>query len=130
MRSGISKCSGCITVKTEMNKTAIFVNNSELNWTGHIFAYYIIKKISELEATKRKELRDEQISEIVSKVNNHAVELQRTAESIDRIEDITDSLRMTCKKKLDELISVSQALKKNINQGIEDILLDLEKAQA
>src|SRR4030042_1485587 len=33
MRSGITKCSGCISIKTEMNKTGIFVVNSELNWS-------------------------------------------------------------------------------------------------
>jgi hypothetical protein len=130
MRSGISKCSSCLNFKSEMNKTALFINNSELNWSGHIFAYYVIKKIAEIESAKRKELRGEEICQIISKVNKHITDLQKTVESIDRIEDIADSLKTTCKKKLDELVGVSDSLKKNLNEGINEILADLEKVEA
>ena len=42
---------------SKMNKTAIFVVNEKLGWTGHLFAYYeviakvnvALKKIQELE---------------------------------------------------------------------------------
>lgn len=44
MRSGIAKCSSCISLKTRMDKIAVFVVNSELNWSGHLFAHYVIKK--------------------------------------------------------------------------------------
>jgi hypothetical protein len=101
MRTGIAKCSSCISVKTEMNKTAVFINNSELNWSGHLFAYYVIKKIAELESAKRKELNGQEIGQVLAKVNNHILNLQRDVESIDKIEDIADGLRSTCKKKLD-----------------------------
>jgi hypothetical protein len=130
MRSGIYRCSSCISVKTEMNKTAVFVNNSELNWSGHVFAYYVIKKIAEIESVKRRELRGEEICQVISKVNKHVLELQRTVESIDRIENIADSLRTTCKKKLDELLNFSNVLKRNLNEGISEILIDLEKVEA
>lgn len=130
MRSGISKCSSCISVKTELNKTAVFVNNSELNWSGHVFAYYVIKKIAEIEYTKRKELREDELCHVVSKVNRHVLGLQRTIESIDRIEDIADGLRTNCKKKLDELVNFSNLLKRNLNEGISEILTDLEKVKA
>lgn len=130
MRSGISKCSSCISVKTEMNKTAVFVNNSELNWSGHLFAYYVIKKIAELESIKRKELNGEKIGQVIAKVNKHVLDLQRNVESIDRIENIADGLRTTCKKKLDELINFSNAVKRNMNEGINEILADLDKVEA
>ncbi|MCW4001339.1 MAG: hypothetical protein NWE93_13980 [Candidatus Bathyarchaeota archaeon] len=130
MRSGIYKCSSCISVKTEMNKTAVFVNNSELNWSGHIFAYYVIKKIAEIESLKRRELKGDEISQTISRVNKHITDLQRTVESIDRIADIADGLRTTCNKKLDELISLSNVLKKNLNEGINEIITDLEKVEA
>lgn len=129
MRSGISKCSSCISVKTEMNKTAVFVNNSELNWSGHLFAYYVIKKIAELESIKRKELNGEKIGQVIAKVNKHVLDLQRNVESIDRIENIADGLRTTCKKKLDELINFSNAVKRNMNEGINEILTDLDRVE-
>jgi hypothetical protein len=129
MRSSIYRCSSCISVKTEMNKTAVFVNNSELNWSGHVFAFYVIKKIAELESVKRKELRGEEICQVVAKVNKHVLDLQRNVESIDRIEDIADGLRTTCKKKLDELVNFSNVLKRNLNEGISEIFTDLEKVE-
>ncbi len=125
MRTGIAKCSSCISVKTEMNKTAVFINNSELNWSGHLFAYYVIKKIAELESAKRKELNGQEIGQVLAKVNKHILDLKRHLESIDKIEDVADSLRTTCKKKLDELINVSNTLKRNMNDEIDATISDL-----
>ena len=124
MRSGISKCSSCITVKTEMNKTAVFVNNSELNWSGHLFAYYVIRRIAEVESIKRKELNTEKVGEIIAKINQHIIDLRRDIDSIDKIDDIAGNLQSTCNKKLDELISFSNTLKKNMNEEINEILLN------
>jgi hypothetical protein len=126
MRSGIRNCSSCITVKTEINRTAVFVNNSELNWSGHLFAYYVIKKIAELEYLERKGLKGEEIEQVVAKLNNHVLELQRNIESIDKIEDIADNLRATCKKKLDELIDFSNTIKRSMNEKIKEIIADLD----
>jgi hypothetical protein len=129
MRSGISKCSSCISIKTEINRTAVFVNNSELNWSGHLFAYYVIKKIAELETMKRKELKGEEISKIITKINNHLAELQKDVESIDRIQTIADGLRTTCKSRLDELIGFSDSLKRTINGKITEIFEDIKKVE-
>jgi hypothetical protein len=129
MRSSITKCSSCINIKTEMNKTAVFVNNSELNWSGHLFAYYVIKKIAEIESAKKKELKGEEISKIVAKVNNHILELQKTVESFDKIQTIADGLRTTCKNRLDELINFSNSLKRSINEKITEIFEDIKKVE-
>jgi hypothetical protein len=129
MRSGIAKCSSCITIKTEMSKTAVFVNNSELNWSGHLFAYYVVKKITELESMRKKELKGEEISKIITRVNNHVIELQKNVESIDTIQSIADGLRTTCKNRLDELISFSNSLKRTINERINEIFEDIKKVE-
>jgi molecular chaperone DnaK (HSP70) len=129
MRSGISKCSSCISVKTEMNKTGIFVNNSELNWSGHLFAYYVTRKIAELETMKKRELKSGEITRIITRVNNQIQELSKNVESIDNIEAIADTLRTTCKNKLDELINFSNALKRTMNEKITDILEDMKKVE-
>ena len=126
MRSGIYKCSSCITIKTEMNKTAVFVNNSELNWSGHLFAYYVIRKIAEVESIKRKELNAEKVGEVIAKINQHIIDLRRNIDSIDKIDDIAGTLQSTCKKKLDELISFSNTLKKNMNEEINEVLAELD----
>ena len=129
MRSGISKCSTCISVKTELNRTAIFVNNSELNWSGHLFAFYVIKKIADLETVKKKELKGNEIGKIVAKVNDHAIELQKTVASIDKIQTIADGLKTTCKNRLDELIGYSDSLKRVMNEKINEIFEDLKKVE-
>jgi len=129
MRSGITKCSSCINLKTRMNKTAIFVVNSELNWSGHLFAHYVIKKLIELEAMKKKELKGEELSKIITKVNNHVIELQKNVETIDEIQTIADNLRTTCKNRLDELISLSNTYKRSVNEKITEILGEIEKVE-
>jgi hypothetical protein len=129
MRSGISKCSSCISIKTEMSKTAILVNNSELSWSGHLFAYYVIKKIAELESVKKKELKGEEVNKIITKVNNHIIEIQKNVEAIDTIQTIADSLRTTCKNRLGELIDFSDSLKRTLNAKIADIFEDLKKVE-
>lgn len=129
MRSGITKCSGCINIKTQMNRTAVFVVNSELNWSGHLFAFYVIKKISELESLKKKELKGEELSKVITKVNNHCLELQKNIESIDAISTIADSLRTTCKNRLDELITLANTYKRTLNGKIGEIFEEIKKAE-
>jgi hypothetical protein len=129
MRSGIAKCSSCINLKTEMNRTAVFVVNSELNWAGHLFAYYVIKKLAELESMKKKELKGEEFSKIIAKINNHVLEIQKNLEIIDGIQTIADSLRTTCKNKLDELISLSNTCKNKLNEKIKEIFDEIKKVE-
>jgi hypothetical protein len=129
MRSGITKCSGCISIKTELNRTAVFVVNSELNWSGHLFAFYVIKKIVELESMKKKELRGEELSKIITRVNKQVLDLQKNVESIDKMQGIADSLRTTCKNRLDELIDLSNAYKRSINDKINEIFEEIKKVE-
>jgi len=129
MRSEIAKCSSCINLKTRMDKTAIFVVNSELNWSGHLFAYYVIKKLIELEAMKKKKLKGKELSKIITKINKHVVEIQKNAKTIEDIQTIADRLKTTCKNKLDELISLSNTYKRSVNEKITEILEEIKKAE-
>ena len=130
MRTAISKCSSCISVKTEMNRTAVFVNNGELNEQGHIFAFYVIKKIAELESIKKKELKGEEISKVIAKVNKHIQELQKLVESIDEIGSIADTLKTTSKNNLDRLIGLSNSLHRTMDDKIKEVISELEKVEA
>jgi len=129
MRSGITKCSSCINMKTEMNKTAVFVNNSELNWSGHLFAFYVVKKVAELDSLKKKELKGEELGKVITKINNHCLELQRNIESIDRISTIADGLRTTCKNRLDELIELANTYKRTLSGKVDEIFEEIKKAE-
>lgn len=129
MRSGISKCSTCINLKRKMDKTAVFVVDSELNWSGHLFAYYVIKKLIEFENMKKKEIKGKEIGKILANINDSVLELQSQNQMIDEIQNIADKLRTTSRKKLDELISISNEYQIKQNQKIKDILDDLRKVE-
>jgi len=129
MRSGITKCSSCINLKTRMNKTAIFVVNSELNWSGHLFAVYIVKKLIELEAMKKKELKGEELSKIITKINNYVMELQKNVKTINEIQTIADKLRTTCNNRLGELISLSNTYKRSTDEKITEIFGEIKKVE-
>jgi len=129
MRSGITKCSGCINLKAEMNRTAVFVVNSELNWSGHIFAFYVIKKLAELESMKKKELKGEELGKVITKVNNYVLEIQKNMETIDGIQTIADNLRTTCKNRLDEIISLSNTYKTKLAEKIGEIFEEIKKVE-
>ena len=108
---------------------SIFVVNSELDWSGHLFAYYVIKKLIELELVRKKELKGEELSKIITKINNHVVELKQNAETINEIQTIADGLRTTCKNRLDKLISLSNTCKTNIDEKNAEILKEIETAE-
>jgi len=129
MRSGITKCSSCINLQTRMDKTAILVVNSELNWSGHLFAYYVVKKLVGLETMKKKELKGEELGKIVGRINDHVIEIQRNTETINRIQSIADTLRTTCSNRLDELISLSSTYKRSIDEKTTEILGEIEKVE-
>jgi hypothetical protein len=129
MRSGITKCSGCINIKTEMNRTGVFVVNSELNWSGHLFAFYVVKKIAELDSMKKKELKGEELGKVITKINNHCLELQKNIESIDAISTIADSLKTTCKNRLDELIALANTYKRTLSGKIDEIFEEIKKVE-
>jgi hypothetical protein len=129
MRSGITKCSSCINLKTRMEKIAIFVVNSELNWAGHLFAHYVIKKLIELESMKKKELKGEELSKVLTKINGYVLELQKNTAIINKIQTIADGLKTTCKNRLDELISLSNEYTRKQNEKTNDILEEISKVE-
>jgi len=129
MRSGITKISGSIKLETKMNRTAIFVVNNELNWSGHLFAYYIIKKLIEIEAMKKEELKGEELSKVISKINNTLVEIQKDTKVIEEIQKLADSLKTTCSNKLEKLIDLANIYKRRLDEKINDAFQEIKKVE-
>jgi hypothetical protein len=129
MRSEITKVSTCLKLETNMNRTAIFVVNNELNWSGHLFAYYIIKKIIELEATKKKELKGDDIGKVITKLNNSLIEIQKDTKVIEEIQTLADSLKTTCSTKLGTLIELANIYKRRLNEKITDAFQEIQKVE-
>jgi len=132
MRSRISKCSGCINMKHNLDRTGVFVVNSELNWFGHVFAFYIVKKLIELEALKAKELPDakyriEDISEVITKINANIMEIQKLGDFLDRINITADKLKNKCIDDLDEIQSIVRLYKNKMKDQIDNTIEELER---
>lgn len=129
MRSGITKISGSIKLETKMNRTVIFVVNNELNWSGHLFAYYIIKKLIEIEAMKKEELKGEELSKVISKINNTLVEIQKDTKVIEEIQNLADSLKTTCSNKLEKLIDLANIYKRRLDEKINEAFQEIKKVE-
>jgi len=129
MRSGITKISGPVKLETKTNRTAIFVVDSELNWSGHLFAYYVTKKIIELEALKKKELKGEELAKVISKINHCLIEIQKDVKIIEEIQDTANKLKTTCTNKLQTLIDLADTYKRELNKKISDAFQEIEKAE-
>ncbi|MCX6818526.1 MAG: hypothetical protein NT129_00820 [Candidatus Aenigmarchaeota archaeon] len=129
MRSGITKISGCVKLETNMNRTAIFVVNNELNCLGHLFSYYVIKKIIELEAVKKKEFKGEELSKLISKINNSLIEIQKDTKVIEEIQSIADGLKTTCSNRLDKLIDLANLYKRRLDEKLNEAFQEIQKAE-
>ena len=127
MRTKIAKCSSCINLKHNLKRAGIFVVNSELNWSGHLFAFYIIQKLIELENMKKKDIKDIDISSTITKINNGIKEIQKISETLDKIYVISDSLKNTSINKLDEISSIVKVYKSQLNDEIGKVLREIEK---
>jgi hypothetical protein len=127
MRSGITKVSCPIKLETRMNRTAIYVVNNELNWNGHIFAYYILKKVIDIQSKRRSELKGKDLKKTITKVNQHLLDIQKHNKTIDDILDATDKLRTSSKNKLDLITDLANNYKRKVNEKINDAFEEIEK---
>jgi hypothetical protein len=129
MRTEITKISTALKMETNMGRTAIFVVNSELNWTGHLFAYYVLKKIIELEAAKKTQLTGEDLSKVVTRLNSSLNEIRKDTEIIEKIQTIADSLKTNNTNKLGELIGLANSYKRRLDEKLREAFQDIEKME-
>lgn len=127
MRTKIAKCSGCISIQHNLKRTAIFVVNSELNWTGHLFAFYVISKLVELESSKKRDLKNKDISSSITKINNGIKEIRKISETLDKISTISEGLKTSNISRLDEISSLIRVYKNQLNEEIERVIKEIEK---
>jgi len=129
MRSGISKCSSCINLKRNMNRTAIFIVNSELNWKGHLFAFYVIKKLVEIENLSKKDVIREDISGAFTRIHSAIQEIRKLSDNIDEINKTVEEIKTLSNKRLDKIVSIVNVYKRNLNEKIELSLKEFEKVE-
>jgi hypothetical protein len=127
MRSKIAKCSGCINLVHNLKRTAVFVVNSDLNWSGHIFAFYVIKKLAELENLKKKDVKEIDISSTITKINNSIAMITKISEDLEKIKIISESLKTTSEKRLDEITSIVRVYKNQLKEEIDKIIIEIGK---
>ena len=125
MRSKIAKISDCITLKRNLSRTAIFVVNHQLDYSGHIFAFYVIKKLVEIESLKKQDLSITEVDACLTKIHSLLIDIKSTSASLTKINSIADSLKTKTIKDLDEIISLIRVydlkFKEQIQSAIEEI---------
>jgi len=126
MRSKIVGTSCAIKLETRMGRTAVLVVDHETNWSGHIFAFYIIKKMMELEGKKAEELKGKALSSVLLKINKNLVEIQKDLKLIDELQEISEGLKTTCKNKLDKITDLSNSYKRLVNEKIDGAFKEME----
>lgn len=127
MRSGIPKISTPLKIETSLNRTAVFVVNNELNWAGHLYAYYTIKKLCEFEGKKKGEVKQYDFGKVVTKLNTSLTEIRDDMKSIEEIQTIADQLKTKTSKELDRILDIAKFFKRRISEKIEDAFEEIQK---
>ena len=129
MRTRISKFSTCINLKRNMNKTGVFITNSELGWKGHLFALHIMKKVIEIENLKSKEIISEDINNAFNRIYKIIKEIQQLSESIDEIKKRVDDLRTVSDTRLDKIASIVNLYKIKMKEKIDLAVEEFQKVE-
>jgi len=127
LRTKIAKISSCINLKHNLDRTAVFIVDSELNHSGHLFAFYVVKKLIELETLKIQDKPTEDLSKTIAKVNDIITEIQTLSNSLDKINSTADSLKTRCIRDLDTITAIVKEYKRKISIQIQEALNEFGK---
>lgn len=129
MRTRISKISGDIKVVSKMKKTAVFVVNEKMNWSGHLFAYYVVRKLIEHETLIARKLKEEELTQVITKVNVALKEIQKDMQIVEEIRNIAEGLRTTARDKLDKIIEYAKSVKRDVDEKIDEAFQEIAKTE-
>ena len=129
MRTRITKISGDIKVVSRMKKTAVFVVNEKMNWSGHLFAYYVVRKLIEHETLMARKLKEEELTQVITKVNVVLKEIQKNMQIVEEIRNLAEGLRTTTRDKLDKIIEYAKSVKRNVEEKIDEAFQEIAKTE-
>ena len=129
MRTRITKISSDIKVVSKMNKTSVFVVNEKMNWSGHLFAYYVVRKLIEHETLIARKLKEEELTQVITKVNVALKEIQKDMQIVEEIRNIAAGLRTTARDKLDKIIEYAKSVKRSVNEKIDEAFQEIAKTE-
>ncbi len=130
LRTKIAKCSSCINLKHNLDRTAIFVVDSELNHSGHLFAFYVVKKLIEVESLKMQDKPAEDWSKTLTKVNDIITEIQTLSNSLQKINSTAEGLRARCIRDIDTITGVVNDYKRKLSTQIETAFEELGRVSS
>lgn len=129
MRTNISKISGALKIEIRNGRTVIFIINSELNWKGHIFAYYTIRKIINFEVSNKRNTSKDELITLIPLINKKAMEIRKDIEMLDELISIIEELKSINTRKLETVRNKISEYKRNVDIKIKDIINDIEKLE-
>ena len=78
---------------------------------------------------KKEELKGEELSKVISKINNTLVEIQKDTKVIEEIQNIADSLKTTCSNRLEKLIDLANIYKRRLDEKINEAFDEIKKVE-
>lgn len=129
MRTRIAKISGDVNMITKMNRTAVFVVNEKLNWIGHLFAYHVIKKLVEHEVLMARKLKEEELTNVIAKVNNVLKKIQKDVKMVEEIRDVAEGLRTKATKELTRIIEIAKDIQRRVDEKIDEAFQEISRAK-
>lgn len=129
MRTNISKISGALKIEIRNGRTVIFIINSELNWKGHIFAYYTIRKIIDFEVSNKRNTTKDELIKLIPLINKKAMEIGKDIEILDELITTIEELKSGNNRKLEVIRNKISDYKRNVDIKIKDMINDIEKLE-
>ena len=129
MRTDITGCSSCISMQKKMNRTAIFVVNSDLNWKGHLFSFYVVKKIVEFEGTKPKGVSLTKYTKRLTKIQRLVGDIKGLTDDIEEVNKTAEDLKSLSNTRIQKIVSTINTYKIHLNEKIDQILEEGEESE-
>jgi hypothetical protein len=129
MRSSISKISGSIKMETRNGRIVVFIVNSELNWNGHIAAYYMIRKLVESETINRRDIRGDFLVKLIPLVNKKLIEMGKELKMLEEMISMVETIKTSNNKQLEILRNRISEYKRNVEIKLKDLINDIEKVE-
>ncbi len=129
MKTNISKISGALKIEIRNGRTVVFIVNNELNYKGHIYAYYTIKKIIDLEFSNKRNTTKDELLKFIPLINKKAIEIGKDNETLDDLINIIEELKSGNNRKFETIRNKISEYKRNIDLKIKDMINDIEKLE-
>lgn len=89
----------------------------------------MVRKLIEHETLMARKLKEEELTQVITKVNVALKEIQKDIQIVEEIRNIAEGLRTTARDKLDKIIEYAKLVKRNVDEKIDEAFQEIAKAE-